>query len=295
MEELEKGQATPWEIRNELGFFNALWQTIKQVLFKPGEFFENLEVKEVYSEPFYFYFIINIIVSLVYLLFESLAGKITSSFQVILFFILVPILISIGIFIGVGLVHICVMILGGQGGYRGTFYVLAYASATDIFSIIPFIGPVITFIWGIIVGVIGFKRVHKFTTVRAVFSYIGIPIVFIFVIALLAAIAIPNLLRARTAASDAAARATVMTISTAIETYAVANRTYPSSEYVLTSGTAPYLSKSYDNKTITGYKYSLNLSLDGYKVTATPENCRTTGNKIFIKEKSSELSEENCR
>ncbi len=112
------------------------------------------------------------------------------------------------------------------------------------------------------------------------------------IVALLAAIAIPNLLRARINANEASAEATVKTISTAIETYVVTNNgRYPLSEYEL----QPYLTESYDKKIVQGYKYNLNLNSDGYKVSATPTQCYSTGTKSFKVSTGGIISKEDCR
>lgn len=105
------------------------------------------------------------------------------------------------------------------------------------------------------------------------------------IISLLAAIAIPNLLRARLTANEAQASVSVKTIATALEAYAAANNDrYPSNESVLTSSQPSYLSKSYNGNTITGYRYTLKLSSNEYKIIAEPSSCGTTGNKIFVME-----------
>lgn len=111
-----------------------------------------------------------------------------------------------------------------------------------------------------------------------------VPVV-IAIIGLLAAIAIPNLLRARLHANEAVAKAKVMTISTALESYAAGNKgSYPLDESVLINAQPPYLTNSYNNETIQGYSYSLKLSPKGYKIIAEPSSCGTTGNGIFIME-----------
>lgn len=113
---------------------------------------------------------------------------------------------------------------------------------------------------------------------------------------LLAAIAIPNLLRARLMANQSAAKAKVITISTAIETYASANQgRYPLDEYELLHADPPYLSGRYHNKDVQGYNYTLDLNAEGYVITAMPTSCGVTGNKIFRAKNSEGISEEDCK
>jgi type II secretion system protein G len=108
------------------------------------------------------------------------------------------------------------------------------------------------------------------------------------IIALLSAIAIPSLLRARITANEAAAQATLRTISAAIETYAAANNgAYPTTaqgEAVLLSPTAnpPYLNKAYDTLTVYGYIYAYTFGTGTtYLVTARPAAGGTTGSRAF--------------
>ncbi len=125
-----------------------------------------------------------------------------------------------------------------------------------------------------------------------VFVLIALPII----IALLAAIAIPNFLMARLSANESLAEATVKNISAAIEDYAEANkRSYPLDEYELVSGAPPDSAKLYNNKTLQGYSYSLNLSRDGYEITAIPKDCKVTGRKIFKVSTGGIISKEDCK
>ena len=89
------------------------------------------------------------------------------------------------------------------------------------------------------------------------FTLVEIMIV-VAIIALLAAIAIPNLLRARTTANESAAQATLRTISTACETFAAANNgAYPLLETDLTAPALgpPFLNRAYSGLLIQGYNY----------------------------------------
>ena len=104
------------------------------------------------------------------------------------------------------------------------------------------------------------------------------------IIALLAAIAIPNLLRARMSSNDALAKATLRAISTACESYGTANNgNYPvavgGNLSVLTTATPPYLNTDYvATSPVSGYNYAITtMTAAGYTVTATPVGCNSTG------------------
>jgi len=111
------------------------------------------------------------------------------------------------------------------------------------------------------------------------FTLVEIMIV-IAIIALLAAIAIPNLLRAKMTSNDALAKATLRAMSTASESYGTANNgNYPGTESSLTGATPPYLNKAYcANSPIAGYNYSCaGMSSSGYTITATPVSVGSSG------------------
>ncbi|MFY9402218.1 MAG: prepilin-type N-terminal cleavage/methylation domain-containing protein [Candidatus Omnitrophota bacterium] len=109
------------------------------------------------------------------------------------------------------------------------------------------------------------------------FTLVEIMIV-VAIIALLAAIAIPNLLSARVTANDAAAKANLRTLSTAAETYASANNgTYPTSVDLLKN-----YAKAADTlcgKSTGGYTYVCNFPDGGYSFSATPVGVGSTGSR----------------
>lgn len=104
----------------------------------------------------------------------------------------------------------------------------------------------------------------------------------IFILSLLAAIAIPNLLRAKISANDALAKGKLRTLSTASETYATTNGGYyPVSVEDLTNANPPYITERYCDVTVYGFSYSCEFSKFGYKFVATPVTPGTSGTKTF--------------
>jgi prepilin-type N-terminal cleavage/methylation domain-containing protein len=90
------------------------------------------------------------------------------------------------------------------------------------------------------------------------------------IIALLAGIAIPNLLRAKMTSNQSAAQATLKTISTALETYSITNGRYPSDTTSLIGAAPPYLNKDYFTAPNNGYTFTAAISDYAYTITALP-------------------------
>ena len=105
-------------------------------------------------------------------------------------------------------------------------------------------------------------------------------LVVIGIIALLAAIAIPNLVRAKVSANESSAQATLKSIATALENYATLNSVYPSATTALLGAAPPYLNTDYFIGVHNGYSFTTVLADYYYTVTATPVN-NTSGTKTY--------------
>ena len=169
-------EGNPWEKRAELGPLRALWETIKVVLLKPRKFFETLTVKESIGDPFLFYFIVCTVVFFAGLGWSWVFEKAFSVqnpqpalpvwLSVTVFFTTV-----VGIFISTFFNQIFVQLFKGHGNWKATFAVLCYASAVTVFSIVPFLGPLVGVVWGLIITIIGFQVLHRLSMGKAVAVY----------------------------------------------------------------------------------------------------------------------------
>ena len=121
------------------------------------------------------------------------------------------------------------------------------------------------------------------------FTLVEIMIV-VAIISLLAAIAIPNLLRARHNANEAASIAALRTISTACESFRSAQTptTYPANLGALGSASPPYIDDALAGATAAasakqGYYYTYNrVNVNQYTCYANPALANTTGTRIFF-------------
>jgi hypothetical protein len=83
--------------------------------------------------------------------------------------ILAPIFIAIGLFIYSLIVHLCLMIVGGdKSGFGATFRVLCYGNTSQLAQIVPFVGGTIAFVWSLILVILGLTQAHRTTTGKAV-------------------------------------------------------------------------------------------------------------------------------
>ena len=111
---------------------------------------------------------------------------------------------------------------------------------------------------------------------------IAVMMMVIFVAAVLAAIAIPNLLKARINANEQSAEAVVKRIMSGIELYRLANNgRYPRDESALVNSKPLCLDQRYSSCQINGYLITEVFRPDGYTIVALPVHCKRTGNKIF--------------
>ena len=120
---------------------------------------------------------------------------------------------------------------------------------------------------------------------RKGFTLVEIMIV-VAIIALLAAIAIPNLLSARMTANTAAAKANIRSLSTACETYSTANNgSYPDTVARLTTfigAAASYCADAAGGATaVQGYQYRCTLGTGAYTLVANPVTVGTTGTTTY--------------
>lgn len=115
------------------------------------------------------------------------------------------------------------------------------------------------------------------------FTLVEIAIV-IAIISVMAAIAIPNLMRARTTANESAAVSSLRAVAAAQATFRAANNRYATSFTELThppQGPA-FLDGDWGGAAKNGYVVAMTATANGFAVTATPEAVGSTGTCAFF-------------
>ncbi|MFA6280987.1 MAG: prepilin-type N-terminal cleavage/methylation domain-containing protein [Candidatus Omnitrophota bacterium] len=131
---------------------------------------------------------------------------------------------------------------------------------------------------------------------RKSFTLVEIMIV-VAIIALLAAVAIPGLIRSRTTANEANAIRAVKSIATSCEVFRASQSapTYPTNLDSLTNATPPYVASlgTGDPVVKAGYNYTLSGSTDTFFIIANPTISGSTGYRSFCVNETGDLYSQN--
>jgi hypothetical protein len=180
---LRKG--APWEERSELGLWQGIYQTIKEVLFSPNTFFSTLTFKGGLSEPFAFGLLVGSLGRMFgsFWLFLMMSGGLLSLSELIFgqltvgsiflrMMILIPLFVIIRMFISSAVWHLFLLIVrGGNNGYEATFRVISYSQAVQAWALVPFVGGLISTIWQFIVQIIGLREIHETSYLRVILAF----------------------------------------------------------------------------------------------------------------------------
>ena len=186
----------PWEDRTG-GFFGDLFATTKMILLKPTEFFNSMPITGGYKSPLIFC-AFWVTIGMVFAFFWQFAmamvgigsaGNMAEQLESLPFglpvlmlivlaatIVIMPILVSIGMFISAAFIHVFLMIVrGANGGYEATYRVMAYSQAPNVLMIVPFLGQMVSGIWALVLLIIGLPKAHDTGIGRVIIAVIVIP------------------------------------------------------------------------------------------------------------------------
>lgn len=167
----------PWAEVKELGFFPAISATIRGVLSKPTLFYEIMNKSGKFSIPFSFFILVSLVAVLVETVWQSVVGNpffpaeikpmtIDELFSILF---VSPLILVIYLYSTAAILHTALKLTGAARGKIGvTLRVLCYASAADLLSVIPVVGPLVGGILKLIIIVKGLKTAHGTSYARVV-------------------------------------------------------------------------------------------------------------------------------
>ena len=189
--------ANPWERRAQGEAVRALWDTLVMSLSRPGDLFRGTPRSGGLGAPLAYAAILGTVgivaQSLWQIGFRALSALLSSRLNpdaaspsahgeiftlAVPFVVLVlsPLLITVGLFIGAGLTHLALMMLGGdRHGFEGTFRGMAYAHGPMVFYVIPLVGVVIGGVWAAVLQVLGISKLQETEWWRALLAILLFP------------------------------------------------------------------------------------------------------------------------
>ena len=205
-----KGNGAPWENRSELGLWQGIYKTFKAVLFSPEIFFKSLNFKAGIVEPLAFGTLVGSLGSMFGLFWqllmwsglvltygESIFGQFSIGVILLIIMIIIPVLWVAWIFVSSGITHLLLLIVrGGENGYEATLRVVSYSQATQVWSLIPFVGGTIGWIWQLVVQIIGLRHIHRTSYLRIIVAFL-IPVAIIFLLGIAVVIGLVLFFRSR--------------------------------------------------------------------------------------------------
>ncbi len=177
----------PWERREELGWFNALLETIQVVLLRPTEAFSIMRREGGFFDPLLYTLILGMLGGVVSFGFSfalSAIGMGRENGMGALFgvgmlslgwLVAMPFVIVVFTFLAAGLFHLVLMLLGGANqSFETTLRVLCYGSGSaNVLQLIPLCGGLIALIYSLVLHCIGLTRAHETESWKAVVAVLS--------------------------------------------------------------------------------------------------------------------------
>ncbi|HEY8485204.1 MAG TPA: YIP1 family protein [Longimicrobiales bacterium] len=199
----------PWPPGPDDSILLAFFTTLKRSALSPTAFFRAMPVRGGLGAPVLFYLAIGFVVAVSSLFwksirlltfgpedltaFQALGLSASPGLLLLLEFLLSPLSLLLALFLGAGVTHLMLLIVGGaREGFEATTRALAFAYSPLVLAIVPMIGPIVGTIWATVNAIIGLREAHRTDTWRAVVAVLGpIAVVFflVFFVAFVASLA----------------------------------------------------------------------------------------------------------
>jgi len=183
---------TPWERRDELGWWTGWGRTVQQALFEPSGLFAAARLDKGASQLGFAVFSTSVAWTIGELLEaplrhlmggrlrESVAGmssdpdlqriidqmlQRTSPAGLLATVLLTPLLTLVFLYVNAALTHAVAALMGqAKRGFPATFAACAYACAPMVFLAVPGCGSIVAILWTIVLTSIGIKVTHRISS-----------------------------------------------------------------------------------------------------------------------------------
>ena len=166
-----------------MGLLQEYLKQLREIIFRPKEFFKNMPNTVGYGEPFKFAIISVFIGALLSIWYKMIirddkileAIQMAGSSPISLFFILIIGLVflmiyeSFILFAGSGINHLFFLVLGTKKSYETTFKIMAYLNAFAVLTWIPTVGYIVL-IYAIYPFYLAGKYVHEIPKKRLIIA-----------------------------------------------------------------------------------------------------------------------------
>lgn len=184
---LGKAGGLPWDERQTVGFWTALFETIRLVLLEPSNAFSRMKPTGGFGSPLFYYVILGTIGGVAGILYQTVFNTyqqaadveqqavsvaLSSSVIVGVTIMILPVFLAVGAYIGAGLLHLSLMILGGaKRPFEATFRVCCFAGgSTAVLQLLPVCGGLAASVWNFVLIIVGLSKVHDISKGRAVMA-----------------------------------------------------------------------------------------------------------------------------
>jgi hypothetical protein len=177
------GSGLPWEHRQELGFLKAFFDTVGMVLTKPNEAFGMMKTEGGLMEPLLFAliggsagmiisFLMQVGLQSVGFMADRNSAILGMGMGIVFGVILMPVFFVVGMFIASGILHLCLMIVGGaKKPFETTFRVVCFSSgSTYLLAMIPVCGGIIAALYNLVLECMGLARAHETEIGKAIMA-----------------------------------------------------------------------------------------------------------------------------
>ncbi len=171
----------PWERQDAYGFLPGLFLTLRKILLTPLDFFGAMPEGRPKGKALVFNLLISEFLLVLDFLWSimGLRGKFgdpghtdamaafsgSPSLSFLLALLLVPVVLSIGIYLDAWITHLLLLLFrNASKGFNETFRILCYSAAPTVLSAVPVAGQILSpviLIWYMALQAIGLKKAHK--------------------------------------------------------------------------------------------------------------------------------------